>query len=84
LFQSEAQQGDKGATNEVVMDSEHLKGLIWDTFDKKTNDNPGKVLSSVTSKDVKILGQKNVWRERERLLSGRGEEKERTLYKPLT
>lgn len=56
MFQSETQQDNKGATNEVVMDFEHLKGLMWGTCDKTPNGNPGRVLSSITSKDMKMLG----------------------------
>lgn len=56
MFQSETRQGDKQAVDEVVMDFEHLIGLIWEAPDKETTDNPGRVLSSVMSKNEKRLG----------------------------
>lgn len=80
MFQSETQQDNKGATNEVVMDFEHLKDLIWGTFDKMPDGNPGRVLSPVTSKDVKMLEAEKCLEEGEgKVTFRRGEEKDRTL-----
>lgn len=56
MFKSETQQGDKRAVDEVVMDSEHLTGLIWEAPDKETTDNPGRTLSCVMSKNMERLG----------------------------
>lgn len=58
MFKSETQQGDKRAVDEVVMDSEHLTGLIWEAPDKETTDNPGRTLSCVMSKNMERLGAK--------------------------
>lgn len=64
------------------MDFERLTGLIWEGLDKETTDSPGRVLSSVTSKNKERLGaEKQLLKGEERSTSKRktGEEEEWAL-----
>lgn len=82
IFPIDTQHSDKRAADKVVTDFERLTGLIWEVLDKETTDSPGRVLSSVTSKNKERLGAENqLLKGEERSTSKRktGEEEEWAL-----